>query len=300
MACAFAAYPLVSNYLADENQSVIITEYAEVVADTDDAEAKQMIQDAAAYNEILIPTVTETERFSSEYMETVSASYYDLLNINDKGMMGYIEIPKINVYLPIYHGTDATTLETGVGHVVGTSLPVGGLSTHCVISAHSGLSTQRMFSDIDEMVIGDVFYLHVLNDTMAYKVCDINTVLPEDLDRLDIQTGRDLCTLITCTPFGVNTHRLLVTGERTEYIPEEAEQAVSSGPSIRINTWAREYLKGVLIGLLCAVALILLIAIILREKTRRERAKKLEVAKNGNESEQNPEAEERGSADGER
>ena len=162
--------------------------------------------------------------------------------------MGYVEIPKIQVNLPIYHGTDAEVLDRGVGHLLGSSLPVGGKNTHTILSGHSGMASQKMFTDLEQLVPGDVFYLNVLGETMAYQVTEINTVLPYQTDLLGIVPGEDLCTLVTCTPYGINTHRLLVRGSRIPY--EEAavmeEETASVEPAA--STWEAKYLQGLLVG----------------------------------------------------
>ena len=159
----------------------------------------------------------------------------------------YVDIPKIGAYLPVQHGTDADTLERAVGHVVGTSLPVGGSSTHAVLSAHSGMASAKLFSDIDQLAEGDTFYIHVLGDTLAYKVDAINTVLPTDTRLLQIEDGKDYVTLVTCTPFGINTHRLLVRGHRVPYVPEQEATAAAEKPVA--SSWTRHYLAGLGIGL---------------------------------------------------
>ena len=161
--------------------------------------------------------------------------------------MAYVDIPKINVYLPVQHGTDADTLEKSVGHVAGTSLPVGGSSTHAVLSAHSGMASSKLFSDIDQLAEGDTFYIHVLGDTLAYKVDAINTVLPTDTSLLQIEDGKDQVTLVTCTPFGVNTHRLLVRGHRVPYVPEREVEATETQKAT--SSWTQHYLIGLGIGL---------------------------------------------------
>ena len=163
------------------------------------------------------------------------------------GVMAYVDIPKINVYLPVQHGTGADTLEKSVGHVVGTSLPVGGSSTHAVLSAHSGMASSKLFSDIDQLAEGDMFYIHVLGDTLAYEVDSINTVVPTDTSLLQIEEGKDLVTLVTCTPFGVNTHRLLVQGHRVPYVP--AREAVAAAEKPAASSWTQHYLTGLGIGL---------------------------------------------------
>ena len=161
--------------------------------------------------------------------------------------MAYVDIPKINVYLPIQHGTDADTLERAVGHVVGTSLPVGGSSTHAVLSAHSGMASSKLFSDIDQLTEGDMFYIHVLGEMLAYKVDAIHTVLPADTSLLQIEDDKDYVTLVTCTPFGVNTHRLLVRGRRVSYTPEQEASAAEERPTA--SSWTQHYLTGLAVGL---------------------------------------------------
>ena len=187
--------------------------------------------------------------------------------------MGYVSIPKINVTLPIYHGTESDTLQRGIGHLLGTSLPVGGADTHAVLTAHSGMASQRMFSDLPQLKDGDVFYLEVLNETLAYQVDQIKTVLPHDTTHLGIEAQQDLCTLVTCTPFGVNTHRLLVRGHRIPYeeaeiIIEQQEQEVVKSDS----TWQNEYVKGIGIGLgIVLIFLIIFLIIWLLRRFRREK-----------------------------
>ena len=163
------------------------------------------------------------------------------------GVMAYVDIPKIGAYLPVQHGTDADTLERAVGHVVGTSLPVGGSSTHVVLSAHSGMASSKLFSDIDRLAEDDTFYIHVLGDTLAYKVDAINTVLPTDTSLLQIEDGKDQVTLVTCTPFGVNTHRLLVRGHRVLYTPDQEAVVAAGKPAA--SSWTQHYLAGLGIGL---------------------------------------------------
>ena len=160
--------------------------------------------------------------------------------------MAYVDIPKIGVYLPVEHGTSADTLEKSVGHVVGTSLPVGGSSTHAVLSAHSGMASSKLFSDIDQLELGDTFYIHVLGEVLAYQVDNIATVLPTDTSLLQIEDGKDLVTLVTCTPFGVNTHRLLVRGHRVPYTPETVEEITATPVT---SSWTRHYLTGLGVGL---------------------------------------------------
>ena len=181
-------------------------------------------------------------------MLSAAENYNSQLDIAGNGIIGYVIIPKIQVNLPIYHGTDAEVLDRGVGHLLGSSLPVGGKNTHTILSGHSGMASQKMFTDLEQLVPGDVFYLNIRGETMAYQVTEINTVLPYETDLLGIVPGEDLCTLVTCTPYGINTHRLLVRGSRIPY--EEAavmeEETASVEPAA--STWEAKYLQGLLVG----------------------------------------------------
>ena len=234
-------YPLVGELLNEKYHSDVETTYTAVIADTDDAELTVQREAAQQYNAMLSDAATITEGGAS----APPLAYVQQLTVG--GAMAYVDIPKINVYLPVQHGTDADTLEKSVGHVVGTSLPVGGSSTHAVLSAHSGMASSKLFSDIDQLAVGDTFYIHVLGDTLAYQVDNIATVLPTDTSLLQIEDGKDLVTLVTCTPFGVNTHRLLVRGHRIPYTPEQATAAAVEKPVT--SSWTQHYLTGLGVGL---------------------------------------------------
>lgn len=207
-------YPLISNYTAAKYQSFVQSRYERKVQTMDNTQIDEMRQAALAYNRMLIPGTGSTLSFAVETLRQAEKDYEQLLNVRGDGIMGYVEIPKINVELPIYHGTGDDSLDRGVGHLLGSSMPVGGETSHTVLTAHSGLAGKRLFSDLDQLEIGDIFYLHVLDETMAYMVMEINTVLPEDTSKLTILPEHDVCTLVTCTPYGVNTHRLMVRGTR--------------------------------------------------------------------------------------
>ena len=245
-ACGIAAlglmlYPLVGELLSERYHSDVETTYTAAIADADDAELTAQRQAAEQYNAMLSGTAAITEGGAS----APPLPYAEQLTVG--GVMAYVDIPKINVYLPVQHGTDAETLERAVGHVVGTSLPVGGSSTHAVLSAHSGMASSKLFSDIDQLTAGDTFYIHVLGEVLAYKVDAINTVLPTDTSLLQIEEGKDYVTLVTCTPFGVNTHRLLVRGHRVPYVPEQEAPAAAEKPAA--SSWTQHYLTGLGIGL---------------------------------------------------
>lgn len=245
-ACGVAAlglmlYPLLGDLLNEKYHSNVETTYTAVIADTDDAELTAQREAAQQYNAMLSGAATITEGGAS----APPLAYAQQLTVG--GVMAYVDIPKIGAYLPVQHGTDADTLERAVGHVVGTSLPVGGSSTHVVLSAHSGMASSKLFSDIDQLAVGDMFYIHVLGEVLAYKVDAIHTVLPTDTSLLQIADGKDLVTLVTCTPFGINTHRLLVRGHRIPYTPEQATTAAAEKPAA--SSWTRHYLTGLAIGL---------------------------------------------------
>ena len=240
VALGLLLYPLVGELLSEKYHSDVETAYTAAIEDTDDAELTAQRQAAQQYNAMLANATISEGGASAPPL-----AYAQQLTVG--GVMAYVDIPKINVYLPVQHGTDADALEKSVGHVVGTSLPVGGSSTHAVLSAHSGMASSKLFSDIDQLAEGDTFYIHVLGDTLAYKVDSINTVLPTDTSLLQIEDGKDYVTLVTCTPFGVNTHRLLVRGHRIPYTPEQATAAAVEKPAA--SSWTRHYLTGLGIGL---------------------------------------------------
>ena len=240
-------YPIISNQINAKYASEIQTSYEAVIEDTDNSDLIAAKEDAMAYNESITPGAAEVDAYSQEALRAASQDYETLLNVAGDGIMGYVEIPKIDVKLPIYHGTNNDSLDRGIGHLLGSSLPIGGADTHSILTAHSGMASQKMFSDLPQLKVGDVFFLKVLGETLAYQVDQIHTVLPHDTTYLGIEHGEDLCTLVTCTPFGVNTHRLLVRGERIPY--EEAEVIVEATQAvITESTWEQNYLKGIFIG----------------------------------------------------
>ena len=239
-ALSLMLYPLVGELLSEKYHSDIETAYTAAIEDSNADELEQQRQAAQQYNAMLSGAAIAEGGASAPPLP-----YAEQLTVG--GVICYIDIPKINVYLPVQHGTDADTLEKSVGHVVGTSLPVGGSSTHAVLSAHSGMASSKLFSDIDQLAVGDTFYIHVLGEVLAYEVDAINTVLPTDTSLLQIEDGKDLVTLVTCTPFGVNTHRLLVRGHRVPYTPEQEATAVAEKPAA--SSWTQHYLIGLGIGL---------------------------------------------------
>ena len=240
VALGLLLYPLVGELLSKKYHSDVETTYAAAIENTDDAELTAQRQAAQQYNAMLANATISEGGASAPPL-----AYAEQLTVG--GVMAYVDIPQIGVYLPVQHGTGAETLEKSVGHVVGTSLPVGGSSTHAVLSAHSGMASSKLFSDIDQLEKGDVFYIHVLGEVLAYEVDSINTVLPTDTSLLQIEAGKDLVTLVTCTPFGVNTHRLLVRGHRVPYVPEQKAETAEAQKAT--SSWMQHYLTGLVIGL---------------------------------------------------
>ena len=248
-------YPTVSDYWNSMHQSRAITSYAEHVADIDDSLYESLWVDAQAYNASLLE---KADRFTLSDEDL--AEYEQMLAVPGTNVIGYIEIDKINCYLPIYHGTDDAVLQVGVGHLEGTSLPVGGASTHCVLSGHRGLPSAKLFTDLDQLEVGDTFVLYVLDETLTYEVDQIRIVEPTDLSDLAIEEGKDYCTLMTCTPYGINTHRLLVRGHRVE----------NAASTLRVPADAMQ-IEPMTVAPLVAVPILILLLLGLLVKTRRRR-----------------------------
>lgn len=262
LALGLTIYPVFSSRYNEAHQSQIHTEYQDAVNALPDTAIPEARAAAQSYNEELWSSIVQYGSYSKDSVTSAMEEYAGLLDLTGTGTMGYVHIPKLAVSLPIYHGTEEETLDRGVGHLIGSSLPIGGSSTHAILTGHSGLASQKMFSDLDKLEVGDTFYLEVLNEFLAYEVDQINTVLPHDTAYLGLEEGRDLCTLVTCTPFGVNTHRLLIRGHRIAYTPEDEESptiepAETSEPVD--STWEQEYEKGVYfaIGVVVVICLIL-------------------------------------------
>ena len=264
-------YPFVANQWNNYRQKQLISGYEQVVSDKEaaegidyDAERKK----AEDYNEALLPCVLP-DSFALAESSGVDPVYMNTLNIAGDEMMGSVEIPKINIKIPIYHTTEEDVLNKGAGHLEGSSLPVGGANTHAVISAHRGLPSASLFTDLDQMKVGDHFLLHVLDETLCYEVDKISVVKPEDTSALAVEDGQDLVTLLTCTPYGVNTERLLVRGHRVPYVEEEVkeEKTVLSGSSLHTN-----YLLWVFVGL--SVTALFVFVLYLNETKLKRRANK--------------------------
>ena len=256
-------YPSVSDWWNSFHQSRAITSYVEAVEDMSGEAMEAILEEAQAYNSKLSDGGSINFMLSEEEQE----EYESLLDISGTGIMGYIQIPNINVSLPIYHGTGESVLQIAVGHIAGTSLPVGGESTHSILSGHRGLPSARLFTDLDPLQEGDIFTITVLNRTVTYEVDQIRIVDPDDTSELRIIAGEDHCTLVTCTPYGINTHRMLVRGKRIENL---AEALVVSAEAVRIPSYL--VIPAVGIPIVFALLLILLIYYSCRKpaKTQKE------------------------------
>ena len=216
-------YPTLSDYINSLHQSKAISAYAESIENMDTDEYEAILSAARQYNTTLAQS-TQSYELTDEEEER----YSQLLNVDGTGVMGYIEIPSIDISLPIYHGTSDSVLNSSIGHLDWTSLPVGGESTHCVLSGHRGLPSAKLFTNLDKLVVGDTFLLRTLDEVLTYEVDQILIVEPSDIEELQIVPGEDYCTLVTCTPYGINTHRLLVRGHRIENAEEAASVRVTS------------------------------------------------------------------------
>ena len=271
LALLLTLYPVISNLYNQEHQSKIQTAYREVLAQTDTSELERIRERAIAYNRAITPGTAE-KAYSQESIQMASEDYINQLDLSGTGIMGYVEVPTIGVDLPIYHGTGSDSLDRGTGHLVGSSLPVGGESTHTIITGHSGMASQKMFTDLEQLKEGDVFFLHVLDEVLAYQVDAIHTVLPHDTAYLEIVQGEDLCTLVTCTPTGVNTHRLLVRGRRIPY--EEmavVQETASIHEEVSSSHWEDQYWFGIRLGVMAMVSIVLLVNAVLFIRKKRSK-----------------------------
>ena len=214
------AYPAISNYVSQKNGSYAIQEYEVAVVELNETAIEAAWDEAEKYNESLAGQPVHDPFLEGTGMAMLD-NYNEILSINER--MGYVEIPKISVKLPVYHGTSNEVLQNNVGHLEGSSMPIGGAGTHSVLTGHTGLTHAKIFTDLIELEEGDLFYIHVLNKTLVYKIDQIKVIEPDTTDDLRRADEKDYCTLLTCTPYAINSHRLLVRGERTEYIPEERE-----------------------------------------------------------------------------
>lgn len=293
-------YPFISNYLMSLNQQAEVSAFQDYVENANEDLINKNLKDAQDYNKSLYGHVIITDPFDPNFKPIFDKEYNSLLNLQGNGIMGYIDIPSIDVLLPIYHGTGDDVLAKGAGHLQNTSLPVGGIGTHAVITGHTGLSTARLFTDIDQLkaretkknddgddvldsdgnpVIiknGDIFLVHVLDQILAYEVDQIKIVEPSETDDLKIDVNQDYVTLVTCTPYGINSHRLLVRGTRVPYTPEQ-ETEISAIERTVESTWMLEYRKALIAGFILLMILLAVI-IVIRFFIRRRRKRKLLAA----------------------
>lgn len=255
-------YPAISEYINSKHASRVISEYNEKLSDSSEDELNAVFAKAEDYNKRLHDSP------SAFFEPSLVSGYKDTLDITGTGIMGYIDIDRINVELPIYHGISKELLQVGVGHLTGTSLPVGGESTHCVLSGHRGLPSAKLFTDLDELEIGDTFTITILDRRFTYEVDQIKTVLPEEFDDLRIADGKDYCTLLTCTPYGINTHRLLVRGVRTENTEEKKIGVFVKNEAFRIDP--------LIVAPIAAVPLLIITftLIFISDKRQRKKTKK--------------------------
>ena len=240
-------YPSVSDYINSLHQTQAIAQYEKDVAKLSDEEFNRLWDEAKEFNRMLAKKENQWIISDDEKEE-----YERVLNANGSGAMGYIEIPKINCYLPIYHGTDDGVLQTSIGHLEGSSLPIGGEDTHCILSGHRGLPSAKLFSELDKLNTGDTFFLHTLEQVLTYEVDQILIVLPSEVEALKIESGKDQCTLVTCTPYGINSHRMLVRGHRIENETEE--------PTVRVVADAIQ-IEPVVVAPIVAAPILLLLMI---------------------------------------
>lgn len=257
-------YPIVSNSVHDKNKNEVLKNYEEIIDNASNEKIKEEREKAKRYNETLMNDVVMAD---SEVQEEID--YFDTLNLNNNEIMGYISIPKIDVKLPIYHGTSENVLKNGVGHLEGTSLPIGGEGTHSALTGHTGLPNAKLFTDLDKIEVGDIFYLDILDEKMAYEVDQIKIVEPQDTSDLAIDPTKDYVTLVTCTPYGINSHRLLVRGTRVPYTEDVEEEINKQEKEKAGSTWRDEYFKALLVGLGGLAILgtsIFIIAILIKKK----------------------------------
>ena len=251
LAAGMTAYPYIANFLFEHRNDSLVDTVLQTVDAVGEAEAQRMLEEAHAYNKTLSEGhIRLRDPFETEAEGLSEMKYHSLLNAGGDGVMGLVEIPAIDVRLPIFHSTSEEVLEQGIGHLEGTSLPVGGAGTNCVLTGHTGLSNAKLFTDLTELAEGDYFFLWVLGERMAYQVDKISVGLPNELDELYPIDGMDICTLVTCTPYGINSHRLLVRGVRTDYQEAVTDPAVMQRKQVS-SRWMAEYQRALLISVGC-------------------------------------------------
>ena len=260
---ALLCYPFISNYIFEKSAGSMIKNYEQKIETYSQKQKEKALNDALKYNKDINKAMVQLkDPFKVTESDGETIIYNNILNFDQSGIMGYLEIPCILVDLPIYHGTSTQVLERGVGHLAASALPVGGKSTHCVLTGHTGLGSAKLFTDLTEMKKGDFFFLHVLDKTFSYKVDQIFIVKPEDTRKLQIVKGKDCVTLVTCTPYGVNDHRLLVRGVRTKYIRTQRKTKFRNHDS----QWMKIYKRAIVIGLTIVFMMFITIRTIYQNK----------------------------------
>lgn len=267
---ALLLYPFLANYVFEHRTDSLVHSVEETAEEIDDSMRQSQLDLARQYNEVIASGhIQLKDPFVEEAGESAADNYESLLCMTEDGVMGFIKIPSIEVSLPVYHGTSEQTLEVGAGHLKGTSLPVGGPSTHSVITGHTGLSNAKLFTDLVELEEGDIFILNIYGERLVYEIDQIKTVQPYELEELSVISGEDYCTLVTCTPYGINTHRLLVRGHRTEELEDPASEESFQAKAVE-SKWMQEYKRDVLISLgLFAAGIALLTGISFIRKRRK-------------------------------
>lgn len=267
---ALLSYPFISNFIFERSAGSTIKSYEKQAKTYDQKQKDKALKEAKEYNQALTRSAVQlTDPFKTKKSDGEIMVYNNILNLDQSGVMGYLEIPCISVDLPIYHGTDAEILERGVGHLAASSIPIGGKSTHSVLTGHTGLSSAKLFTDLTEMKKGDLFFINVLGQTLAYKVDQISVVRPKDTRKLRIVDGKDYVTLVTCTPYGVNDHRLLVRGVRTKYVKN---QKTNIRQRNKDSQWMGTYKRAIAIGL--AIVIVLVLSGKVYQKIRRKKTEK--------------------------
>jgi len=269
---AILVYPVISNMMFQNSQQELIDFYDSQINEIPEKTKDSMLEECREYNSGLLDSKVQlTDPFDADALQLEEHPYVDLLNQNGDGAMGSIEIPRINCKLVIYHSTEEAVLAKGVGHLQGTSLPIGGKGTHSVLSGHTGTADKELFTNLDQLETGDIFYIHVWGETLAYQVDNKEVVLPDETDSLYIDRERDLVTLITCTPYGINSHRLLVRGTRIPY--EEAKKIEEQSSRVLLNTWGTQYVYAILTGILISVVIVMAIIFVYRRINKKRKMK---------------------------
>lgn len=274
---AILLYPSFSNWWNERRAQSLINEYEQTIFNVDTSEIDEIREKAHLYNRTLVGTVLP-DAFAEEEANSPNPLYESILNPTGNGYMGTVEIPVINVTLPIFHYTTEKVLEKNTGHLAGSSIPVGGESTHAILSAHRGLPSAKLFTDLDRVYEGDIFYLHILGETLAYKVDSIKVVEPTETDDLSIEIGEDLVTLITCTPYAVNTHRLLVRGHRIPYTEDEYKSETNKVALDRINIWLIVFR---VLSVVAGIGIAFLIMFFRKKRAESKKTNKVVDEKNG-------------------